>query len=174
MRFASCQDRLNQRGHACAPGGQLACPHHKGVDSRYAVRQFPTLHMRLRPDALRLPNNLFKNSPEARTPEPLPPDRQVAGARARRRTGGAALGGRGAAKPHAEERPRRGRDAGEPTRSAAGHSPGGYQCAPPLGGLFMVFWAFFAREGVASAPEVVPMVDVALPLPLAVGLQGPF
>ena len=51
MRFASCQDRLNQRGHACAPGGQLACPHHKGVDSRYAVRQFPTLHMRLRPDA---------------------------------------------------------------------------------------------------------------------------
>lgn len=57
---------------------------------------------------------------------------------------GAQPWGSGGCNPPAKERPRRGRDAGEPTRSAAGHSPGGYQCAPPLGGLFKVFWAFFA------------------------------
>ena len=43
------------------PYGQLACTHPKGVHSRFAVRQFPTLRWGRWPDALRLPNTVLKN-----------------------------------------------------------------------------------------------------------------
>ena len=50
-----------RKGRAFFRAGQPACPHREGVDSRCAVRTLTTLELSLRPDALRLPNNLLKN-----------------------------------------------------------------------------------------------------------------